>query len=267
MVRCSGHLHSVERAPDSSLATGSSFAVAGDPWTRRREGDSVDVVTRTARSRLPRRGGRRHGDGVHRRADRPCRRARRPGRPAARRQRALAGGLPVRAAAPVLAPSTASRRPCSAAASSSSADPRRGCRSAPRSRRSAPTTPRSSTACVDTGTRRVLPQQRVRRRPHLRLAHLRASATRSDPGAASSTRATWPRASPRSSRRRSASPTAPGDAGQRARAARRRHPASTSSPGPARPRPTRASGCSRVAWTPTRSAGSGRASRGCSTGP
>ena len=42
-----------------------------------------------------------------------------------------------------------------------------------------------------------------------------------------------------------------------------RRRASTSSSGRARPRPTPASGCSRAAWTPTRSAGCGPATRGC----
>ena len=81
-------------------------------------------------------------------------------------------------------------------------------------------------------------------------------------GAGSSTPATWPPASPRRSRPRSASPRTPGCCRSTTSPDWRRRRASTSSSGRARPRPTRASGCSRAAWTPTRSAGCGPATRG-----
>ena len=54
------------------------------------------------RRRLPRGGGRSHGDGLHRRTDRPRRRARGAGRSSAQRQRALARGVSLRPAAPGL---------------------------------------------------------------------------------------------------------------------------------------------------------------------
>ena len=67
-------------------------------------------------------------------------------------------------------------------------------------------------------------------------------------------------------RRRSRSPTARASCRSTTWSGWRRRRASTSSSARARPRPTPASGCSARASTPTRSAGCGRATRGCSTG-
>ena len=140
--------------------------------------------------RLPRRRRRCHGDGLHRRADRPRRRHGGAGRPSPRRRRALARGVPVRPAAPGLRLLRRRVDRCSAAVAAA-ARPRGGAAGAGRrSRRSAPTT---TDARPDGRTRagRVLPQLRVRRRPHGRLAHVRASGSRCPSGAGSSTPATW----------------------------------------------------------------------------
>ena len=64
----------------------------------------------------------------------------------------------------------------------------------------------AASGCSASGQGRVLPQQRVRRRPRLRLPRSRASGTRCRSAAGSSTPATSPRASRRRRRPRSASP-------------------------------------------------------------
>ena len=141
------------------MATGSCCGACpscrSSPVPRRRTRHVDHMVEGTTRfgggdanvgHRLPGRGGRRDGHGLHRRADRPRRRARDAGRPPPRRRRALAGRVSVRAAAPGVAvlrrrvDGARTRRACSRTA------PRRGCRSGPAAPRSRPTSTTSSTA-------------------------------------------------------------------------------------------------------------------------
>ena len=158
--------------------------------------------------RLPCGGSRRNGDGFCRRPDRARRRTRCPGRPSPQRQRTLARGVPLRSPAPGLRLlrrrlDPARRRPAAAA----------------RTRKESPGAGHPGgdlrllrpDARPDGGFGQgpVLPQQRVRRRQHSRLAHL-GPAFRGARGAGSWTPATWLPASPPRSRRRSASPRTPG---------------------------------------------------------
>ena len=123
------------------------------------------------RGRLPRCRGRRHGDGVHGRAGRP--RPRRPGgarRPSARRRRALAGGVPVRPAAPVL---ELLRRRVDAARRWSGAGPRARGRPARAGRPAGDPgllRERAGRPAARVGAGRVLPRLVVPGRPHRRLA-------------------------------------------------------------------------------------------------
>ena len=183
--------------------------------------------------------------------------------------RALARGLPVRAAAPVV---HVLRRRVDAARrrrGSSRRDPRRGCTSGP----TRPTIVRLLQRPAGGPDGRLRPGASSSRAAsyvggrQLRLAGL-GRALRGA-GAVPDRRRPLPRprhpgrvaAAVRRGRRRA------GDPGQRPRPESRRPRASTSSSARARPRPTRASGCSATGWTPTRSAGCVRASRGCSTAP
>ena len=115
------------------------------------------------------------------------------------------------------------------------------------------------------GAGRVLPGLRLRRRPHRRLAGVRASVR--GPGRLPGGRRALPRsrhpgraaAEVRRRRRR------PGGRRSTTSCTSRRRRASTSSWARARPPPTPASGCWRAASTRARSAGCAPATRGCST--
>ncbi len=226
-------------------------------WLHRDEG---------SRGRLPR--GRRRGQrhGVHRCADRPRRRARRTRRPSPRRRWPLARGLPLRPAAPVV--DLLRRRVDGAGRWSYPGARTRG--GAARARRPAHDLRllRKPAGGPDArvGPGRALRRLRVPGRPHLRLARL---------GTAVRGAATLPgrrRALPvprhpgrdpaevRCRRRRA------GDPGQRPRAHRGGSEPVRRRRARARPRPMPASGCSRVGWIPTRSAGCAHAIPGCSTG-
>ena len=93
----------MRRSHARTLGDGGATRIGGRGqwWT---PGRARAWVARDARcrGRLPRRRGRGHGHGVHRRPDRPRRRARRARRPPPGRRWSLAPRLPVRAPAPVL---------------------------------------------------------------------------------------------------------------------------------------------------------------------
>ena len=128
------------------------------------------------RRRLPGGGCRCVGDGLHGRADRPRRRAGGDGRPAARRRRALARRLPVRPPAPGLRVLRRRARPCSVAAACRTDGPETGLHERA-------TVPEIcayyghvlTDRMLRVGEGRAVHRLRVRRRPAVRLAGLRAA--------------------------------------------------------------------------------------------